>query len=161
MNKAFTREDDSSADDLDGATFVDPLPAGSRNYITPGGLTALREELSRLSANASVQPRPTSIERRLRYLERHIEMAEIIDPARQPRDRVLFGAHVTVRTEEGHTRTWSIVGVDEADHARGRISWTSPLARALQGLRVGNSVSVPKPKGSEDIEILEIHYDCP
>ncbi len=187
MNKAFTREEsatDAADDEVDDAS---PLPAGARNYMTPGGFGRLKAELDRLvtrerpelvatvawaagngdrSENGDYiygKKRLREIDRRIRFLIRRLDNADVVDPA-APRDddsaeRVFFGATVTVRSEDGATRTVSIVGIDETDTARGYISWISPMARALIKAREGDAVTLRTPGGVEEIEILAIRYE--
>ena len=185
MNKAFTRESDA-VDDDDDIEPVSPLPVGSRNYMTPGGFARLNGELEELehkerpelvvtvawaagngdrSENGDYiygKKRLREIDRRIRYLIKRLDVAEVVDPA-APRDdemadQVFFGATVTITTARGETRTLSIVGVDEIDTARGYISWVSPMARALTKAREGDTVTLRTPGGAEEIEIIEVSY---
>jgi transcription elongation factor GreB len=184
MSKAFTRESDDAEldDDVDAA----PLPAGTRNYMTPGGFARLKAELEQLTSTerpelvATVawaasngdrsengdylygKKRLREIDRRIRFLVKRLDVAEVVDPA-LPRDddgadRVYFGATVTVRGAGGDERTLSIVGIDEADATRGYISWISPMARALIRAREGDTVVLRTPSGVEEIEIVEVAY---
>jgi transcription elongation factor GreB len=185
MSKAFTREDagsDEPEDDVEDS----PLPAGARNYMTPGGFARLKAELDQLvtkerpalvatvawaasngdrSENADYlygKKRLREIDRRIRFLIRRLDNAEVVDPA-APRDdgssdRVFFGATVTVRSNAGAQRTLSIVGIDETDSSRGYISWISPMARALLRGREGDAVLVRTPAGVEELEIVEVAY---
>src|SRR5215472_8902874 len=185
MNKAFTREQDHEIEDEIEAP--PPLPAGSRNYMTPGGFARLKSELARLvekerpetvaavawaasngdrSENADYiygKKRLREIDRRIRFIIKRLDHAEVVDPlARRDSDdadRIFFGATVTVRNNEDQLRTVSIVGVDEIDTARGYISWMSPMARALIKAREGDTVSVKSPGGVELIEILDVRYE--
>ena len=185
MNKAFTREETSDADD-DDAPQPSPLPAGARNYMTPGGFARLRRELDHLVTNerpelvATVawaagngdrsengdyiygKKRLREIDRRIRFLVRRLDDAEVVDPA-APRDddaesQVFFGATVTIASENGDERTISIVGVDEIDTDRGYISWISPMARALMKARAGDTVTLRTPGGVEELEIVSVRY---
>jgi transcription elongation factor GreB len=186
MNKAFTRETDREDDDDDDGD-VSPLPPGTRNYMTPGGFACLKAELEALvggerpelvvtiawaagngdrSENGDYiygKKRLREIDRRIRFLVRRLDKAEIVDPG-APRgdeaaDRVFFGATVTVRgVEGGDERTLAIVGIDETDTARGYISWISPMARALLRAREGDVVTVRTPAGGEELEVLAIAY---
>jgi transcription elongation factor GreB len=185
MNKAFTREADSVADidDDDGSAGLPPLPAGAKNYITPAGYQALRDEFKLLmdverpkmvetvhwaasngdrSENGDYlygKKRLREIDRRIRFLTKRLEIAEVVDPSAQPnRDQVFFGATVTYETDSGEQRTVTIVGIDEADPLNGRISWVSPVARALLKSREGDVVTLPTPAGTEQLEVLEISY---
>ena len=185
MSKAFTRED-AGDEELDDDVEPSPLPAGTRNYMTPGGFARLKGELDELVARerpalvATVawaagngdrsengdylygKKRLREIDRRIRFLIRRLDAAEVVDPA-APRDddaadRVFFGATVTVKSDEGAERTLSIVGVDETDTSRGYISWISPVARALLRSREGDVVVVRTPAGVEELEVLEVAY---
>src|SRR5436190_1551869 len=156
MNKAFTREDDAEVDD--GEIEDTSLPAGTKNYVTPGGFRQLKSELDELvdkerpalvatvawaagngdrSENGDYiygKKRLREIDRRIRFLVKRLDKAEVVDPT-SPRDddtagQVYFGATVTVGNARGETRTVAIVGVDEIDTARGYVSWVSPMARA-------------------------------
>ena len=181
MSRAFVRESDSDDDDE-----VEPalkLPAGTRNYITPAGHARLRSELEHLvkrerphvveivawaasngdrSENGDYiygKRRLREIDRRIRFLSKRLDIAEIVDPLRQgDNDQVFFGARVTVADADGGENTYTLVGVDEADAATGRISWISPIARALLKAEVGDEVPLRTPHGVETIEVLEIRY---
>jgi len=184
VNKAFTKEIDT--DDDDDVEGVSPLPAGARNYMTPGGFARLSAELERLvqkerpelvatvawaasngdrSENGDYiygKKRLREIDRRIRFLIKRLDAAEVVDPA-APRDdelgdQVFFGATVDVRNARGEKRTLSIVGVDEIDTARGYISWVSPMARALLKAREGDTVTLRTPVGAEDIDVVEVRY---
>ena len=185
MNKAFTREPDGS-NDGDGDDELEapsPLPAGSRNYITPAGYTRLKTELKHLldrerpdvvkavswaasngdrSENADYiygNRRLREIDRRIRFLTRRLDLAEIVDPAaREWTDQVFFGATVRIARTDGTEQVLSIVGIDEIDTERGRISWVSPMARALTRAREGDTVTLHTPAGVEDVDILEVNY---
>src|SRR5689334_15711266 len=180
MSKAFTRESDAPEDELE----VEPqLPAGTRNYITPAGHARLKSELKGLveverpelirtvswaaangdrSENADYlygKKRLREIERRIRFLMKRLEAAEVVDPRDQGRDLVFFGATVTYADGAGNEHTVSIVGTDEVDPARGRVSWISPVARALLKAREGDAVTLHTPGGEERLEVLEIRYE--
>jgi transcription elongation factor GreB len=181
MSKAFVRE--SSNDEDDDDIPAPALPAGLRNYITSTGLAALRAELLHLldverpevvatvswaasngdrSENGDYiygKKRLREIDRRIRFLTRRIESAVEVDPSQQPnRDQVFFGATVRYLRGSGEEEVVTIVGVDEVDPASGRISWISPVARALIKAREGDVVAVQTPAGKEELEILEISY---
>jgi len=186
MSKAFTRENDE-APDHDDVEDPSPLPAGARNYMTPGGFARLRDELDRLvqkerpelvatiawaagngdrSENGDYiygKRRLRDIDRRIRFLIRRLDRAEVVDPtARRDEDtadQVFFGATVTTRNARDETRTVSIVGIDEIDTARGYISWISPMARALLKAREGDTVVVRTPAGAEELEVVEVRYE--
>ena len=181
MSKAFTKEDTESGDDTpDDAA---PLPAGTKNYITPTGFRRMQDELKQLqtverpktvdivawaagngdrSENGDYiygKRRLREIDRRTRFLLKRLEIAEVVDPARQAHlDRVFFGATVTYETRAGDERTITIVGVDEVDTDNGRVSWISPIARALMRAREGDVVELRTPHGPEPIEVVEISY---
>ena len=183
MNKAFVRETDGTEDD-DAPPPCSSVPAGSKNYMTRRGYEALRRELDQLvrferpkmvetvawaasngdrSENGDYiygKRRLREIDRRIRFLIKRIESAEVVDPERQQGiDQVFFGATVTIDdVEGGNEQTWQIVGVDEADAASGRISWISPLARALLKSREGDVVRFMSPAGQREIEVLEVRY---
>src|SRR4030095_6465104 len=185
MNKAFTRENDADSAD-DEQEQVSPLPAGARNYRTPGGFERMRAELERLvqkerpelvatvawaagngdrSENGDYiygKKRLREIDRRIRFLIKRLDVAEVVDPQSRrdddDADRVFFGATVKVRNARNEERTVSIVGVDEIDTARGYISWVSPMARALLKAREGDTVTLNTPGGLEELDILEVRY---
>ena len=182
MNKAFTRETDD--DDDEGVETSPSLPQGTRNYITPGGYTRLRDELDHLlrierphvvevvqwaasngdrSENGDYlygKKRLREIDRRIRFLTRRLDLAEVVDPAarRENCDQVFFGATVTLCDEQGEEQTYQIVGIDETDFARGRISWVSPLARALTRSREGDQVRFHSPSGWREVEVVRVDY---
>ena len=185
MSKAFTKEPEGDDDDLD-RDGDDAIPGGFTNYITPAGQKRLNDELSRLwkadrpklvetiawaagngdrSENGDYiygKKRLREIDRRIRFLVRRLDDAEVVDPA-MPRDddaasRVYFGATVTVAQAGRGERTISIVGIDEIDTARGYISWISPMARALLKAREGDTVTVRTPGGSEELDVVGVRY---
>ena len=181
MNKAFTRETDGEDEDELEPSLQ--LPQGTRNYITPGGHARIRDELDHLlrterphvvevvhwaasngdrSENGDYiygKRRLREIDRRIRFLTRRLDLAEVVDPARQENaDQVFFGATVTLCDEQGAEQTYQIVGVDETDFTRGRISWVSPLARALLKAREGDAVRFLSPAGWREVEVLTIEY---
>ena len=180
MSKAFTRESDSDDDELEPAVR---LPVGVKNYITPQGYRALQNELDHLwkverpalvktitwaasngdrSENGDYiygKKRLREIDRRVRFLRKRLELSEVVDPAQRVGcDQVFFGATVTVCDADGVENTYSIVGVDEADVAGGRISWVSPLARALLKLREGEVAMLHTPAGINELEVTCIVY---
>ena len=182
MSKAFTRESDDTLEE-DAPEAASPLPAGAKNYITPGGYARIKTELKRLvederpevvrtvswaasngdrSENGDYiygKRRLREIDRRVRYLMKRLEIAEVVDPRDQAREQVFFGATVSYSDSKGNERTVSIVGTDEVDPARGRVSWVSPIARALLKAREGDSVVLRTPAGPEELDVLEIRYD--
>lgn len=165
MSRAFIKEDDSnvSAEELPERP-QSPHP----NYVTPEGLAALQAQLVQLQEQRQgllahpdailSQEHLKPIERDIRYFQERIERATVIDPAGQPRDQVSFGAIVTTVDDEGEERRFAIVGEDEADPARGKISWVAPLARALSGAAVGDSVVWKRPAGDKTLEVTAIAY---
>jgi len=163
-----------------------PPAEAPKNYITPQGFQRLQEELRHLlrverpkvvevvswaagngdrSENGDYiygKKRLREIDRRIRFLSKRLEIAEVVDPARQPRrDQVFFGATVTYAGEDGEERTVTIVGVDEADMDKGQVSWISPIARALLKAREGDLVILRTPRGPEEIEVVAITYPDP
>lgn len=184
MNKAFVKESDR--DDEDDLPEAQALPAGIRNYMTPGGYARLRDELAHLmnverpavvqvvswaasngdrSENGDYlygKKRLREIDRRMRFLTKRLDIAEVVDPAAQPnRDQVFFGATVSYLDKAGDTHTVTIVGVDEAEPLAGKISWISPVARALIKAREGDTVVLRTPGGVEELDILEVQYPSP
>ena len=182
MSKAFTKESDAGDDEIElpaGAA----APSGFQNYITPGGFKRLNDELTRLwkldrpklvdtiawaasngdrSENGDYiygKRKLREIDRRIRFLNRRIDSAIVVDNAGKNHDKVYFGATVTVADENGDQRTVSIVGVDEIDLPRGRVSWVSPIATALLKATVGDVVTLRAPRGNEELEIIQIRYD--
>ncbi|EYF01042.1 GreA/GreB family elongation factor [Chondromyces apiculatus] len=168
MSKAFTRESDEEQDDLPARPLGEELPPGVKNYVTPEGAARLREEVDRLTrldrpavvATGEVKAL-RELDRRIAFLGRRVEALEVIDPAGQPEGQVLFGATVTVCDEEGDARRYRLVGVDEADPARGAVSWRSPIARALLGAQVGDVVTVRFPRGDEELTVTAVSYAEP
>lgn len=181
MNKAFVKESDH--DDDEDFPEVAALPVGTRNYITPKGYAALRSELSTLmleerpamvkivswaasngdrSENGDYlygKKRLREIDRRMRFLTKRLEIAEVVDPSLQPnQDQIFFGASVTYSDPEGIEFNITIVGVDEAEPLNGKISWISPVARALIKAREGDTVTLRTPGGIQDLDILTVRY---
>lgn len=182
MSKAFTKESDSDDDDDLVSEFA-PLPPGAKNYITPQGYARLRDELIELidverpkvveavhwaakngdrSENGDYiygKKRLREIDRRIRFLSKRLEIAEITDPAiHAGGDRIFFGATVRYADEAGEVRTVTILGIDEADSAQAQVSWVSPVARALLKARTGDVVKLLTPLGPQDIEVLSVRY---
>jgi transcription elongation factor GreB len=183
MSKAFTKESDADEDD---GPALPPLPAGSKNYITPDGYHRLRTELLNLidverpkvveivhwaasngdrSENGDYiygKKRLREIDRRIRFLTKRLDIAEVADPtAHHGKDQVFFGATVTYENQDGVERTVTIKGIDEVDNLRGEISWVSPIARALLKSREGDEVQLMTPGGLERLTVLEVHYPAP
>lgn len=182
MSKAFTKEPDDGGDG-DDKEETDALPAHLKNYCTPAGLAALQSELRTLmreerpkvvevvswaagngdrSENGDYiygKKRLREIDRRVRYLTKRIENAEVVDPTQQKnKAQVFFGATITFERENGGKQTVTIVGIDEADMAKGKISWLSPVAKALMKAKVGDAVELRTPSGTDTIEVLSIRY---
>ncbi|QBK04546.1 transcription elongation factor GreB [Hylemonella gracilis] len=180
MSKAFTRETDADDDEDIG---LPALPAGGKNYITPAGYARLRAELMQLideerpkvvevvhwaasngdrSENGDYlygKKRLREIDRRIRFLTKRLEIAEVADPSvHHGSDQVFFGATVTYADGSGAERTITILGIDEADNLRGQVSWISPVARTLLKARVGDVLKLVTPAGVEEIEVLEVSY---
>ena len=156
MSRAFVDESASESREEDAPALKIPLPRGAKNYVTPRGAERTRAELEGLLA--SPPPRLREVERRIDYLSRMTAIMEVVIPAAQPPERVVFGATVTVREKERGERTYRIVGVDESDPSRGWVSWVSPLARALIGRKAGDSVKVILPAGEEHLSIVSIAF---
>jgi len=153
MSRAFVDESASESREGDAPELRVPLPPGAKNYVTPAGAARTRAELDVLVA--APQPRLPEVERRIQYLSRMIGIMEIVPPAAHPPERVAFGTAVTV-VERGVRRFYTIVGVDESDPARSKVSWISPVARALIGKRVGDTVTVRLPERQTTLTILSI-----
>ena len=173
----------TQADEDDEHDTPAGMPPGTPFYMTPDGHARLREELRALwdeerpkvveivswaaalgdrSENADYQygkRRLREIDRRVRFLRKRLEKAQVVDPAAQTRrDQVFFGAAVTYAREDDTEVTVTITGIDEADLQRGRISWVSPVARTLLGKRVGDVARLRTPQGIEEIELVAIRY---
>ena len=182
MNKAFVKENDAPESIEDDEEGLPMLPPGSKNYMTPAGHARMVAEFDQLwkverpklvetiawaasngdrSENGDYiygKKRLREIDRRIRYLAKRLEAAEVVDPAaREATDQIFFGATVKVEDAEGG-HTYSIVGLDEADAGRGRIAWTSPMARALLKAREGDTVMVQTPGGRRELYIAEVVY---
>ena len=179
MSKAFTKEDDTNDDTPD--VELQALPS-RKNYITPKGFARLKDEFHALMDNERPalvkvvswaasngdrsengdylygKKRLREIDRRIRFLTKRMEAAEVIDPALVKADKVQFGATITYRNEEGIEKKVSIVGIDELDPAKGKVSWLSPLAKVFLNQEVGEAVSFKSPKGEEELEIVKIEY---
>ena len=202
MNKAFVKETDApqgdsdflldkssersyAPDDEEDAFAAPPLPAGTKNYMTPAGYAQLDAEFNQLwkverptlvetiswaasngdrSENGDYiygKKRLREVDRRIRFLSKRLEHAEVVDPVtREKTDQVFFGATVTVADSDGRESTYAIVGLDEADAGRGRITWVSPMARALLKAREGDTVTVQTPEGRREVEIIEVRYQA-
>jgi transcription elongation factor GreB len=186
MNKAFTREVDDAGDDDDVDGAAPPLPSGSKNYITVQGYQRLRAELLHLidderpkvvevvswaakngdrSENGDYlygKKRLREIDRRIRFLTKRLDIAEVADPSlHHGSDQIFFGATVTYVNARGEQRTVTIKGIDESDSLAGEVSWISPIARALLKAREGDEIKLATPGGVESIEVLEVKYPAP
>ena len=186
MSKAFTRESDAAGDDDDDDLALPALPAGTKNYLTPSGYARLRAELLALldderpkiveivswaakngdrSENGDYlygKKRLREIDRRIRFLTKRLDIAEVADPAlHHGHDQVFFGATVTYVNQRDEERTITIKGIDEVDNLKGEVSWISPIARALLKARVGDEVQLMTPGGPETLEVLAVAYPAP
>jgi transcription elongation factor GreB len=182
MSKAFTRETDTEDED----EALPPMPSGGRNYITPTGYARLRTELLELidderpkvvevvhwaasngdrSENGDYiygKKRLREIDRRIRFLTKRLEIAEVTDPSlHHGATQVFFGATVRYAEESGAERTITIVGIDEADSLAGQVSWVSPIARALLKANEGDAVKLVTPAGTQEVEVLAVRYPAP
>ena len=183
MNKAFTKENDDADDD---ELQLPALPASGKNYITPAGHARIRAELLDLIDNERPKvvdivhwaasngdrsengdyiygkKRLREIDRRIRFLTKRLEIMEITDPAlHHGSDQVFFGATVTYVDESAVERTVTILGIDEADSAKGEVSWVSPIARTLLKAHVGDVLQLLTPAGKLEIEVLSVRYPAP
>ena len=177
MSKAFTRESDDEE-----VLAPEPEPPPAKNYISPAGYARLKAELKALveverpevvrtvswaakngdrSENGDYlygKKRLREIDRRVRFLIKRLEAAEVVDSAGRDSDQVFFGSSIKIKSRDGEQRSITIVGVDETDTARGRVSWISPVARALLKAREGDKVLLNTPGGVEELEILDVSY---
>lgn len=183
MSKAFTKESDG--DDDDGPALP-PIPAGTKNYMTPQGYKRIKDELLRLidierpevvavvhwaasngdrSENGDYiygKRRLRQIDSRIRFLTKRMDLAEVVDPSvHHGSDQIFFGATITYENQDGVQQTVTIQGIDELDPLNGIISWISPVARALTKARVGDVISLKTPAGVEELEILDVSYPAP
>ncbi len=166
MSRAFTKE---STDELVAGELPErPVPAHP-NYVTPSGLEQLHARVKALQEahenlagrseeDSQAKQKMREVERDQRYFNTQLERAMVVDPTGQPRDEVHFGAAVKISNEDGNEHHFAIVGDDEADVAAGKISWGSPLAKAMIGARVGDTVKWRRPAGEIEVEIVEIAY---
>ncbi len=182
MSKAFTRETDTS-DDEDGEPAAPPLPAGSKNYITAPGFARLQGELLDLMDNQRPKvveavhwaakngdrsengdyiygkKRLREIDKRIHFLTRRLDVAEVVNPSlHHGNTQIFFGATVTYADDSGHTRSVTILGIDEVDTTQAQVSWVSPIARALLKAREGDVVRLVTPGGAQELEILRVVY---
>ncbi|ALV08170.1 transcription elongation factor GreB [Roseateles depolymerans] len=186
MSKAFTKESDAADPDDDDSPSLPAIPKGSRNYMTPAGYARLRSEFMQLldverpkivetvswaakngdrSENGDYlygKKRLREIDRRLRFLTKRLDIAEVVDPsAHYGSDQVFFGATVTYADGKGVERTITIKGIDESDSLAGEVSWVSPIARTLLKAREGDELQLVTPVGVETIEVIEVSYPAP
>jgi len=182
MSKAFTKESDEGDEEV----ILPTAPVGGKNYITPSGYARLRGELLDLidserpkmvdivhwaasngdrSENGDYlygKKRLREIDRRIRFLTKRLEIAEIVDPGLHAgSDQVFFGATVTYVDEDGAEQTVTILGIDEADSHQSQVSWVSPVARALLKARIGDDVQLPTPGGIRSLEVVDVQYPSP
>ncbi|TFW27556.1 transcription elongation factor GreB [Massilia arenosa] len=185
MNKAFVKESEGDDDD-ESVALQQTIPAGAKNYITPQGYQRIKDELLQLidverpevvkvvhwaasngdrSENGDYiygKRRLREIDRRIRFLTKRLDLAAVVDPSvHHGNDQVFFGATVTYANAAGEEHTVTIVGIDELDPLKGKISWISPVARALTKAREGDTVTLQTPQGTEELEILEVSYPEP
>lgn len=186
MSKAFTKEEGSQGEESQAGETSPPeieeILRNKKNYITPSGAECLREEVRRLlheerpevvrvvswaasngdrSENADYiygKRRLREIDRRVRFLNRRLDAAVVIDPGTQNSERVLFGATVTIQDENGAEKIYRIVGIDETDASHGYVSWISPIGRALLQARSGDIVNFQTPKGEQELTVVSIKY---
>ena len=184
MSKAFTKESDTQDDEDELA--LPALPGSGKNYITAAGYAQLRTELMALmdserpkvveivhwaasngdrSENGDYiygKKRLREIDRRIRFLTKRLEIAELTDPSvHHGNDQVFFGATVTYADSAGTSRTVTILGIDEVNSSRGEVSWVSPVARTLLKSHVGDVLNLVTPAGVEEIEVLQVAYPVP
>jgi len=186
VSKTFTKETDAESDEDGGDSTAPALPSGSKNYMTPTGYARLRDELLQLmdeerpkvveavhwaakngdrSENGDYlygKKRLREIDRRIRFLTKRLEIAEVTDPSvHHGSDQVFFGATVRYVDETGDERSVTILGIDEADSAKSQVSWISPIARALLKSREGDVVRLVTPGGTHEVELLSVSYPAP
>lgn len=181
MSKAFVKENEGD-DESDLEVPAQPVIPGGKNYITPAGVERLRTELRELlnvtrpkiteivswaasngdrSENGDYlynKKKLREIDKRIRFLSKRLEIAEVVDPTQNKSETAHFGATITLLDESGTEKTYAIVGVDETDIKQGKISWISPLGKALLKCKKGDTVTFKSPKGEEDLEIISVKY---
>ena len=185
MNKAFVKEPEGDDDDELGGGLP-PIPPGAKNYITPHGHQRIRDELLQLidverpevvkvvhwaasngdrSENGDYiygKRRLREIDRRIRFLTKRLDLAEVVDPSvHHGSDQVFFGATVSYVNAAGEEHTVTIVGIDELDPLNGKLSWVSPVARALTKAREGDVITLRTPAGDDELEIMSVRYPAP
>jgi transcription elongation GreA/GreB family factor len=165
MSRAFVKEDDAGTPE----EKVDLPVSEHPNFVTPAGLKMLQDKarqyeeeraaLKSHDSELSAQSHLPRVEQEWRYWEERLRTAKPVDLAKQPRDKVAFGAVVTVEDEDGKQRDYAIVGEDEADPQAGKVSYVSPLARALDGAEVGDTITWKRPAGDQELEVVAIKYE--
>ena len=185
MNKAFVKESDGDEDE-EALALAQAIPAGAKNYITPAGYQRIKDELLQLidverpevvkvvhwaasngdrSENGDYiygKRRLRQIDGRIRFLTKRMDTAAVVDPSvHHGNDQIFFGATVGYRTAAGDEHTVTIVGIDELDPLKGKISWVSPVARALTKAREGDLITLQTPLGPEELEVLSVEYSPP
>ena len=185
MNKAFVKESDNDDDD-ESVALQQAIPPGSKNYITPAGYQRIKDELLQLidvdrpevvkvvhwaasngdrSENGDYiygKRRLREIDRRIRFLTKRMDSAAVVNPSvHHGNDQIFFGATVHYSTAAGDEHTVTIVGIDELDPLKGKISWVSPVARALTKAREGDLITLQTPLGPEELEVLSVSYPPP
>ena len=180
MSKAFVKESDGDEEETEVSSII---PAGTKNYITPVGAERLKAELKALlyeerpkvvqtvswaasngdrSENGDYiygKRRLREIDRRIRFLTKRIQSFEIVDPSKQKSERILFGAKGTIEDADGKKKIFQIVGIDESDPAHGKVSWISPIAKAVLNKEVGDVVNLRTPRSEEELEIVGVKYE--
>ncbi len=178
MSKAFVREEPEAPEEPLAAL---PAAAGGKNYISPAGFARLKAELRALveverpelvktvawaasngdrSENGDYiygKRRLREIDRRVRFLIKRLENAEVVNSSGRDTDQIFFGARVRLRGAGGE-KIITILGLDEVDPAQGIVSWVSPIARALLKAREGETVALRTPGGEQKLQILEVTY---
>jgi len=168
MSTAFLRESDLEEKPVQ-VKRVSPLPPGAKNLMTLGGRDRLRQELLRLveierpklaAGKEEAKPQLDALDDQIRYLQQSLQSAEVVEPPPpgEERTRIRFGAQVSLRDKKGVIAQYRLVGVDETDAERGRISFISPLARALTKARIGQKVELKTRTGSNQLEVTAIDY---
>ena len=185
MNKAFVKESDGDEDE-DALALAQAIPAGAKNYITPAGYQRIKDELLQLidverpevvkvvhwaasngdrSENGDYiygKRRLRQIDGRIRFLTKRMDAAAVVDPSvHHGNDQIFFGATVTYCNAAGERHSVTIVGIDELDPLKGKISWVSPVARALTKAREGDTVTLQTPLGPEELDVLQVEYPAP
>jgi transcription elongation factor GreB len=165
LSRGFVKEDDL---ELAGTDMPERLISTHINYVTPLGLQMLEQQAKQLDTeraallqnidSAAATQSLAKVDRDLRYISARLENAVLVDPAQQPKTTVLFGATVVVEDENGQVLTYKLVGEDEADISQHKVSYVSPIAKALIGRKVGDFVLWQRPAGALNLEIIELHY---